>query len=105
MRGGALFKGKEGRGDFRKNSTVGRLHPRFLRFLSPGNGGTEGGVKTIEEGLEEKVEFSLQERRRGRKFSTVGQLHPLSPEFFCPLVRGTEGVVKTFKPIKNIKRN
>ena len=31
MRGGALFKGKEGRGDFRKNSTVGRLHPRFLR--------------------------------------------------------------------------
>ena len=28
----------------------GRLHPRFLRFLSPGNGGTEGGVKTIERG-------------------------------------------------------
>ena len=32
-------------------STGGRLHPRFLRFLSPANGGTEGGVKTIEEGL------------------------------------------------------
>ena len=32
----------------------GRLHPRFLRFLSPGNGGTEGGVKTIEERLGEK---------------------------------------------------
>ena len=31
VRGGALFKGKEGRGDFRKNSTGGRLHPRFLR--------------------------------------------------------------------------
>ena len=27
----------------------------LLRFLSPGNGGTEGGVKTIEEGLGEKV--------------------------------------------------
>ena len=48
-------------------STRGRLHPRFLRFLSTGNGGTEGGVKTIEEGLGEKVELSLQERRRGRK--------------------------------------
>ena len=35
-------------------STGGRLHPRFLRFLSPGNGGTEGGVKTIEERLGEK---------------------------------------------------
>ena len=32
----------------------GRLHPRFLRFLSPGNGGTEGGVKTIEERLGKK---------------------------------------------------
>ena len=85
-------------------STGGRLHPRFLRFLSPANGGTEGGVKTIEEGLGEKVELSLQERRRGRKFSTVGQLHPLSPDFLSP-VRGTEGGVKTFKPIKNIKRN
>ena len=35
-------------------STRGRLHPRFLRFLSPGNGGTEGGVKTIERGLGRK---------------------------------------------------
>ena len=32
-----------------KQYRVGRLHPRFLRFLSPGNGGTEGGVKTIGE--------------------------------------------------------
>ena len=47
-------------------STGGRLHPRFLRFLSPRRG-TEGVVKTIEEGLGEKVELSLQERRRGRK--------------------------------------
>ena len=37
-----------------------------LRFLSPTRG-TEGVVKTIEEGLGEKVELSLQERRRGRK--------------------------------------
>ena len=37
-----------------------RLHPRFLRFLSPANGGTEGGVKTIEEGLGEKVELPLE---------------------------------------------
>ena len=41
----------------RKVSTVGRLHPRFLRFLSPANGGTEGGVKTIEE---DRDEFLLQ---------------------------------------------
>ena len=38
-----------------------------------------------EEGLGEKVELSLQERRRGRKVSTVGRLHPLVPEGFCPL--------------------
>ena len=31
-----------------------------MRFLPPGNGGTEGGVKTIEEGLGEKVEPSLE---------------------------------------------
>ena len=37
-------------------STGGRLHPRFLRFLSPTRG-TEGVVKTIERGL-------------GRKWST-----------------------------------
>ena len=45
-------------------STGGRLHLRFLRFLSP-NGGTEGGVKTIEEGLGEKVEPSLRVRKDG----------------------------------------
>ena len=49
-------------------STGGRLHPRFLRFLSPGNGGTEGVVKTIEKAWLE-VELSLQVRRRGRKNS------------------------------------
>ena len=54
MRGGALFKGKEGRGDFRKNSTVGRFPSSSLRFLSPANGGTEGGVKTIEEDRDER---------------------------------------------------
>ena len=58
MRGGALFNGKEGRGDFREFRTVGRLHPRFLRFLSPTRG-TEGVVKTIEEGLGEKGETLL----------------------------------------------
>ena len=42
----------------------GRLHPRFLRFLSPGNGGTEGGVKTIERGLVRKVELPLAKGRR-----------------------------------------
>ena len=45
-------------------STGGRLHPPLPE----------------EEGLGEKVELSLQERRRGRKFSTVGRLHPLVPE-------------------------
>ena len=34
-------------------STGGRLHPRFLRFLSPTRG-TEGVVKTIERGLGRK---------------------------------------------------
>ena len=33
---------------------VGRFPPSLLRFLSPANGGTEGGVKTIEERLGEK---------------------------------------------------
>ena len=32
---------------------VGRFPPSLLRFLSPANGGTEGGVKTIEKGLGE----------------------------------------------------
>ena len=44
-------------------STGGRLHPRFLRFLSPRRG-TEGVVKTIEEGLGEKVELPLAKGRR-----------------------------------------
>ena len=33
---------------------VGRFPSSSLRFLSPANGGTEGGVKTIEERLGEK---------------------------------------------------
>lgn len=33
---------------------VGRFSSSSLRFLSPGNGGTEEGVKTIEEGRGEK---------------------------------------------------
>ena len=45
-------------------STGGRLHPRFLRFLSSTRG-TEGVVKTIEEGLGEKVEPSLAKEGRG----------------------------------------
>ena len=45
----------------------------LLRFLSPTRG-TEGGVKTIEEGLGEKVELSLQERRRGRKISIINSI-------------------------------
>ena len=38
----------------RKVSTGGRFSSSSLRFLSPANGGTEGGVKTIEERLGEK---------------------------------------------------
>ena len=33
---------------------VGRFSPSLLRFLSPANGGTEGGVKTIEEDRDER---------------------------------------------------
>ena len=36
-----------------------RFSSSSLRFLSPRTGGTEGGVKTIEERLGEKVELSL----------------------------------------------
>jgi hypothetical protein len=54
MRGGAFFNGKEGRDDFRKTAPEGGYILSFLRFLSTGNGGTEGGVKTIEERLGEK---------------------------------------------------
>ena len=35
-------------------STGGRFSSSSLRFLSPRTGGTEGGVKTIEESLGEK---------------------------------------------------
>ena len=50
MRGGAFFNGKEGRDDFRKTAL------RAVTYPLP-----------EEEGLGEKVELSLQERRRGRK--------------------------------------
>ena len=33
---------------------VGRFPSSSLRFLSPGSGGTEGGVKTIEEDRDER---------------------------------------------------
>ena len=33
---------------------VGRFPSSSLRFLSPANGGTEGGVKTIEEDRDER---------------------------------------------------
>ena len=42
MRGGALFNGKEGRGDFRKNSFF-----KGKEGFCPLEGGTEGGVKTF----------------------------------------------------------
>ena len=38
----------------RKVSTGGRFSSSSLRFLSPANGGTEGGVKTIEEDRDER---------------------------------------------------
>ena len=50
-----------------------------------------------EEGLEEKVELSLQERRRGRKFSTGGRFSSSSLRFLSPANGGTEGGVKTIE--------
>ena len=44
-------------------STGGRLHPRFLRFLSPTRG-TEGVVKTIEKAWLE-VELPLERETEG----------------------------------------
>ena len=39
-------------------STGGRFSPSLLRFLSPANGGTEGGVKTIEGRFSKNISFS-----------------------------------------------
>ena len=50
-----------------------------------------------EEGLGEKVELSLQERRRGRKVSTVGRFSSSSLRFLSPGNGGTEGGVKTIE--------
>ena len=41
---------------------VGRFPSSSLRFLSPGNGGTEGGVKTIEEDRDEGWSLLLWEK-------------------------------------------
>ena len=49
-----------GRDRWGKYSTVGRLHPLVPEgFCPPELGGTEGGVKTIEERLGEKGEALL----------------------------------------------
>ena len=50
-----------------------------------------------EEGLGEKVELSLQERRRGRKVSTGGRFSSSSLRFLSPANGGTEGGVKTIE--------
>ena len=44
----------QGRDRWGIHSTIGRFPSSSLRFLSPVNGGTEGGVKTIEEDREER---------------------------------------------------
>ena len=44
----------QGRDRWGIHSTVGQFSSSSLRFLSPANGGTEGGVKTIEEDREER---------------------------------------------------
>ena len=62
-------------------STGGRLHPLAPEgFCPPELGGTEGGVKTIEERLGEN----------GGAFFN-------GKEGFCPLKEGTEGSVKTIE--------
>ena len=45
MRGGALFKGKEGRGDFRKNSTEGGYILLISRRVSVPYKGNRRGCK------------------------------------------------------------
>ena len=62
---------------------VGRFPPSPLRFLSPANGGTEGGVKTIEErvGVRGGALFKGKEGRGDfRKISFFN-----GKEGFCPL--------------------
>ena len=44
----------QGRDRWGIHSTIGQFPSSSLRFLSPANGGTEGGVKTIEEDREER---------------------------------------------------
>ena len=47
MRGGALFKGKEGRGDFRKNSTEGGYILLISRMVSVPYKGNRRGRKDL----------------------------------------------------------
>ena len=66
-------------------STGGRLHPRFLRFLSPTRG-TEGVVKTIERGLVRKVELSLEGTEKVKstfRLKVNGGEIVVLPFFFC----------------------
>ena len=71
-------------------STGGRLHPRFLRVLSPGNGGTEGGVKTIERGL-------------GRKWSSPCRRDGEVEKAFFNGKEGRDDFRKLFLIFKNTK--
>ena len=73
---------------------VGRFPPSLLRFLSPRRG-TEGVVKTIEEGLGEKVELSLQERRRDRKtFTKKGDIIMDTIAINSNIYKGAESYAK-----------
>ena len=53
---------------------VGRFPPSLLRFLSPTNGGTEGGVKTIEGRFSKKL-LLAKVRQRVSKVHTLQSPH------------------------------
>ena len=70
---------------------VGRFPSSSLRFLSPANGGTEGGVKTIEEDRDERWSFLKgKEGRVGfrKKVRKDGYILPISRRVSVPPLTG-----------------
>ena len=60
---------------------VGRFPPSLLRFLSPANGGTEGGVKTIEERLGERSGALLKVKEERVGFRKSQWVHEFTDKY------------------------
>ena len=65
MRGGALFKGKEGRGDFRKNSTKGGYIPNpYARDLGLGYRVRPPSSQEGDRGVETIYVMNIEEKKQ-----------------------------------------